>query len=245
MDDYKQQINYSMPFQNGLYPPPPYLYHGMRAILVLFQCKPGVKRKYLPPEFEPIEYGFDILFITEYPESNIGPYNESLVLLYCNYKGNPGQYVFNIYVDTGEALTAGREIWGYPKKMCDIKLSSVQDNKVKGSLTRKGIKFLEVEVDLKNRPPGMEPSDMISNMPLYNMKLIPDVTDNTKPILRQLTSTVLSWNVHKKFGADTTYLNTKYSKFDICHEVIKDANKNMGAMYVECDQTLPNGKALE
>ena len=245
MADYEQQIDYSMPRQNGLYPPPPYIYHDMRAILVLFQCKPGIKEKYLPPEFEPMEYGLDIVFITEYPESSLGPYNESLILLNCSYKGEPGAYVFGIYVDSEEALTAGREVYGYPKKMCDIKLSPIQDNKVRGTLTRKGITFLDVEVDVKNRPPGMDPKDMIANMPLYNLKLIPDVADNSKPVFRQLTETILSWEVHKKMGATTDYIKTSYSKYDICHEVIEGANKNLGAIYVECNQILPNGRALE
>ena len=242
---YEQPIDYSMPRQCGLYGPPPYIYHNMRAIVAIVQCKPGVKEKYLPPEFKPIDYGFDTIFITEYPESNLGPYNEALIMLYCSYKGNPGAYVFNIYVDSEEALTAGREIYGYPKKMCDIKLSPIQDNKVSGSLTRKGITFLDIEVEVLDRPPGMDPADMIAGMPLYNLKIIPDVFDNSKPVLRQLTETILSWDVHKKFGANTLSLNTKYSKYDICHEVLEGANTNMGAFYVECDQTLPNGRLLE
>ncbi|MHA1264180.1 MAG: acetoacetate decarboxylase family protein [Candidatus Helarchaeota archaeon] len=244
MSEYKQQINYSMPHQCGLYPPPPYIYHNMRAILAVIQCKPGIKEKYLPPEFEPIEYGIDVIFIVEYPESSLGPYNESLILLYCSYKGKPGAFVLNIYVDSEEALTAGREVYGYPKKMCDIKLSPIRNNKIRGTLTRKGITFLDIEVELTNKPPGMSPSDMIANMPLYNLKLIPDVADNSKPVLRQLTETVLSWNVHRQVGANTKYLKTKYSKFDICHEVLKDATFNRGAFYVECDQTLPNGRVL-
>jgi len=127
--------------------------------------------------------------------------------------------VFNIYVNSEEALTAGREIYGYPKKMCDIKLSPIQDNKIRGTLTRKGITFLDIEVELKNKPPS-------------------------KPALRQLTETILSWDIHKQIGGDTKYLKTKYSKFDICHEVLKDAIFNRGAIYVECDQTLPNGRPL-
>ncbi|MHA1273358.1 MAG: acetoacetate decarboxylase family protein [Promethearchaeota archaeon] len=244
-DEYKPPVDYSMPRQCGLYGPPPYIYHNMRAILAVVQCEPGLKEKFLPPEFEPIEYGLDLIFITEYPESNLGPYNEALIMLYCSYKGNPGAYVFNIYVDSEEALTAGREIYGYPKKMCDIKLSQIQNNKVRGTLTRKGVTFLDIEVELTNKPPGMDPSDMIANMPLYNLKLIPDVQDNSKPALRQLTETVLSWTVHKKIGANINYLKTEYSKFDICHEVLKNAQINRGAIYVECDQILPNGKLLE
>lgn len=250
MVDYQQQVDYSMPRQCGLFPPPPYVYPKMRAIVLLFQCAPSVKQKYLPPELEAIEYGFDSIFISEYPDSTIGPYNENLILLNCNYKQQMGSFVFNIYVDSDEALTAGREIWGYPKKLCDIKLSPLIENNgkklIKGSLTRKGITFLELEAEILNNPPGMDPKGMVENMPLYNLKLIPDVADNSKPALRQLTQTDMKWNnLSIKAGAKTNYITSKYSKYDICHEILGDANKFLGGFYVECDQTLPNGKILE
>ncbi|MGV9198491.1 MAG: acetoacetate decarboxylase family protein [Promethearchaeia archaeon] len=93
MTDSERQIDYSMPRQCGLYPPPPYRYPGMRALIVLFQAELSAKQKVLPPELEPIEYGFDAIFISEYPDSTVGPYNENLILLYCNYKGEPGLWL--------------------------------------------------------------------------------------------------------------------------------------------------------
>lgn len=250
MTDYKQQIDYSMPRQNGLFPPPPYKYPNMRAIVVLFQCSPGIKEKYLPPELEPIEYGFDAIFISDYPDSSVGPYFENLIVLNCKYKDQPGAFVFNIYVTTEEALTAGREIWGYPKKLCDIKLSQIEEKDgrktIYGSLTRKDITFLEVELNVLDDPPGMDPQGMIENMPLYNLKLIPDVSSNSTPALRQLTETNMKYeNFTKQFGAETNYVKSKYSKYDICHELLKDANTNLGGFYIECTQILPNGKILE
>ena len=250
MGDFEQQIDYSMPRQCGIFPPPPYIYPKMRAMVLLFQCAPGIKKKYLPPELEPIEYGFDSIFISEYPDSTVGPYNENLILLNCKYQGLMGSFVFNIYVDSDEALTAGREIWGYPKKLCDIKLSPVQDMDgkkiVQGSLTRKGITFLEVEAEVLNNPPGMDPKDMVENMPLFNLKLIPDVANNQKPALRQLTQTDMKWdNASTKLGLKTNYIKSSPSRYDICNEILKDANKVLGGFYVVCDQTLPNGKVLE
>ena len=250
MGDFEQQIDYSMPRQCGLFPPPPYIYPKMRAIVLLFQCAKGIKKKYLPPELEPIEYGFDSIFISEYPDSTVGPYNENLILLNCKYQGLMGSFVFNIYVDSDEALTAGREIWGYPKKLCDIKLSPVQERDgkkiIQGSLTRKGITFLEVEAEVLNNPPGMDPKDMVENMPLFNLKLIPDVANNQKPALRQLTQTDMKWeNTSTKTGLKTNYIKSSPSRYDICHEILKDANKILGGFYVVLDQTLPNGKILE
>jgi len=246
MVQYENQYDYSMPHQCGLFPPPPYEYKKARGIFVVFQCAIGIKEKKLPPELEPIEYGFDVIGILEYPETTIGPYNESIIFLNCKHRDTPGEFVFNIYVDDDVALTAGREIWGYPKKMCDIKLSPIQDNKVRGTLTRKGITFLDVEVELLDNPPGLDPKEMFANMPLYNLKLIPDVADNSKPVLRQITGTNLEMGeFYKNLAININYVKSEYSQYDICHEILKDADKNLGGFYIESDFVLPNGRVLE
>ena len=243
--EYDQPKDYSMPRQCGLYPPPPYKYPNMRAMVSMFQCPADIKKKYLPEGFEPMDL-FDAVFITEYPESTIGPYFENLILLYCTYKGNPGAYVFNIYVDSDIAMAAGREIWGYGKKMCDIKLSELKDNKIHGSLTRMGVTFLEVEAELGDKPPGMSIQGLIENLPLFNLKIIPDVAEPTKPALKQVTQTILGLDgVHKQLGGITNYLRTYSSKFDICDEVLKDANKTLGSFYIEADMALPPGIVLD
>ncbi len=242
---FKRQVDYSMPRQNGLFPPPPYHYPHMRALIVIVTCAPGVKEKFLPPELKPLEDGFDSIFISEYPNSTVGPYNENLILLQCEYKGEPGSFVFNIYVDDDSALTAGREIWGYPKKMCNISLSPIQNKKVRGTLTRKGVTFLDIEATILDEPPGMDPKGMIEGMPLYNVKLIPDVADNTKPALRQLTVTNMKYGeFYQQFGAKVNYIKTVFSLFDTCHEVLNGA-KCLDGFYVECDQILPNGRVLQ
>ncbi len=245
MVEHEQSVDYSMPRQCGLYPPPPYKYPHARVLMVLVQCPFDIKKNYLPPELEPGK-GFDIIVFAEYPDSTIGPYYENLILLNCSYKKKIGSFVFNIYVDSDEALTAGREIWGYPKKICDINLSPIQDNKLKGTLTRKGIQFLDVEVELTDKPLAMDPKTTIGSMPLYNLKIIPDVADNSKPILRQLTATYLEYgDFYKTASGKTSHVKSEYSQYDICHEILKDANINLGAFYLEGDVILPNGQLLE
>ncbi len=234
-----------MPRQCGLYPPPPYLYPQMRALIATFQCDPEIKKKYLPPEIKPLRSA-DLIFFSEYKETSIGPYNENLIMLSVKYKKIRGFYVFNIYVTTDEAMAAGREIWGYPKKICDIKVSPLQDGKIQGSLTRKGIKFLDVEIELLDEPPRMDPKDMLESVALLNLKIIPDVADNSKPLYRQFTATYLKYdNFTQKSGAKVNFINSTYSKYDICDEILKDANKDLSGFYIQCDMTLPNGELLE
>jgi len=245
MVEYERPVDYSMPRQCGMYPPPPYTYPKMRSMVALFQVEKEIKTQFLPPEFEPLDL-FDCIFIIEYPDSTIGPYNENLILLSCMYKNKPGLFVFNIYVDSDIALTAGREIWGYPKKICQIDLSPVEDNIVSGSLTRMGVKFLEAEIELGERPPGLDIPSLIQSLPIYNVKLIPNVDGGKEPALRQITETILGFKtLHKNNGAKTLKISTTFSKFDICHEILKDSKKDLGGFYIEADMILPPGRVLE
>lgn len=57
-----------------------------------------------------------------YRSSSVGPYDELIVLIPVLYKGE--LYVYNplIYVTTDEAMSSGREVGGYPKKIGDIQM---------------------------------------------------------------------------------------------------------------------------
>ena len=46
-------------------------------------------------------------------------------------------------------------------------------------------------------------------------------------------------------GAKVNYVKSKYSQYDICHEVLKDVKSYLGGFYIEADLILPNGRILE
>ena len=241
-----QNVGYSMPRQNGLYPPPPIIYKRARALALFFQFIPNLKKNYLPPEMESIENGLDTVIILEYPDTSIGPYNEALLLLSCTYKNKPGMYVFSIYVDDDVALTAGREIWGIPKKMAEINLSKIKKNRINGTVSRKGNMIFEVSAEIMNNEPGLNPRDMFESLPFYNVKLIPDIANNSKPALRQLTETFIKIEeIYTQNGTIPNYLKSQSSKIDISDVILKDAVKDLGGFYAEYDMVLPNGKILE
>ena len=65
------------------------------------------------------------LVFAKYREVDIlGPYLEVVVTLPVVIDGLPYLYVPAIYVDNDEAMTAGREYGGYPKKFADIELDT-------------------------------------------------------------------------------------------------------------------------
>ncbi len=240
-----QHVGYSMPHQCGLYPPPPILYKNARALALMFQSVPHLKKHCLPDEFVAIENGLDTLIILEYPETSIGPYNEAVLLLSCIYQNKPGNFVYSIYVDDDVALAAGREIWGIPKKIAEINLSKIKKNKINGSVTRKGKTLFDISAEIMDNEPGLNPRDMFESLPFYNLKLIPDIADNTKPALRQLTETFLQIEkIYAQNGALTKFIKSHQSQYDISHEILKEAVKDLGGFYAEYDCILPNGKVL-
>jgi len=240
-------LDYSMPRQCGHYPPPPYIYPKMRAMVCLFKAPLELKKKFLPSELKAIEFPFDAIFIAEYPDSTIGPYNENLILLYCEYeKGKPGLFVMNIYVTDDGALTAGREIWGYPKKMSEILLSQIKDNKIHGTVSRRNKKIIDIEAELMEKTPGIDPSAMVQGFPLINLKLIPDVENNSKPVLKQLTMTNIEWkNITIKKSLKIKSIKSEYSEYDICSELLNGSQMDIGGFYIQADQVLPNGKIVK
>ena len=62
------------------------------------------------------------LIWAHYRESSFQPYDEFFVSIPCLYKGQLYLYVPLIYVDNDEALAAGRELGGWPKKLGAMKM---------------------------------------------------------------------------------------------------------------------------
>lgn len=60
------------------------------------------------------------LLFLKYPFSTLGPYEEAILGINCLLDDQPRFYIPHIVVNNDIPMAAGREIWGYPKKMADI-----------------------------------------------------------------------------------------------------------------------------
>jgi acetoacetate decarboxylase len=62
------------------------------------------------------------LVFAKYRGGTLPPYYEVIQSIPCVYKGEIFLFVYQIWVDTDSAMTSGRELGGYPKKLADIGL---------------------------------------------------------------------------------------------------------------------------
>ena len=194
-----------------------------------------------------------------YGDSSFGPYNELFVLIPALHRGQLSLFNPLIYVDTDSAMSGGREIGGWPKKIADIRLERF-GNEFKLSFTRNGKRLVSAEMQVgsklfstplpANTPvslsypysmtlplpaPTGQPQASVP-FPTMTVKLIPGVGgDNPPPALAQLIWG--PWQVHGDFfGGSGTSVKYQPSEDDPFYKL--PVLKVLGSVYVTGGMTL-------
>jgi len=132
---------------------------GAKMLGVMFSTTQEAAEELLPPPLEPFDAPNGLIFIAEYPETNLGPgYREAALFLRCKYAGEAGSYCLAMPIMSEESrLYNGRDIFGFPKKMADIRLEKDGD-KVHGWVERHGVRFVEIKTTLTGSLPELPPA---------------------------------------------------------------------------------------
>ena len=130
-----KNAGYSMPADAAAYQSPPFYYRGTRAISVAFETDLDAALEVLPAALAVPEPAIAVLSFFEYPWTTFGPYNEVILSLRVEHRNRPMNYIMHIAVTTEPPMLAGREIWGFPKKLAHIEFKSERDM-IYGTLER-------------------------------------------------------------------------------------------------------------
>jgi acetoacetate decarboxylase len=118
---------FAMPADAPAYQRPPFYYRGARSIAVAFETDPDAAAEALPAPLAVSDPAAAVLSFYEYPWTTFGPYNEAILSLLVEHKGRPLTYIMHIAVTTEPPMLAGREIWGFPKKLASIEFRAERD----------------------------------------------------------------------------------------------------------------------
>jgi len=124
-------------------------------LMASFKTDYEIVKDILPPPLKAPKEPLAMVFVAKYPETNFGcVYNEGALLIQCKYKGEYGYYCLSMPVDDDMAMIAGRETFGFPKKLAD-KISLQKENDlVTGCVLRKGVEILKIECQLEKESDG-------------------------------------------------------------------------------------------
>ncbi len=177
-----KEWGYSNPIISPLYPAPPLYWVNFEVQLVVYETDICNIEKLLPYPLEP-NGNKVVTWISNQPFTNHGSSQEAAIYVQAKYKQYAGTYEPFLYVSTEIPLAAGREIWGYCKKIANISLHFEQEQ-VRGEVERVRTKIMkclcirEVPAKLEELPLG----------PVFSLKVIPGAAEDEPP-LRQLVFT--------------------------------------------------------
>ena len=123
----KDKFGYSIPVNAPIYKPFPVYYDNAQVLSITYLTDPKAAAKLLPEQLAladvpvPTPAAIAVAIFAHYPSSTVGVYDEVAQALLCIYQSRPVLYAVNFHVTTDEAMTAGREIAGFPNKMGRIR----------------------------------------------------------------------------------------------------------------------------
>ena len=107
----------SMPAFSPSYPRGPYRFVRREYLIVTYETDPDALRAALPEPLEPASGNLVFYEWMKMPDSSgFGDYEESGTGILATYRGEPCNFSVQMYLDDEPPITAGREIWGFPKK---------------------------------------------------------------------------------------------------------------------------------
>jgi acetoacetate decarboxylase len=238
----KDELKRSARGKGGLYE-----FYDAEMLVVMWETKPEIIKRLLPPPLKPTERPLVTAFVAHYPKTNFGPfYYEGALFLRAQFGGIAGNYCLAMPVTGDLAMAGGREEFGYPKKMANIQFKR-SAHSVRGRIERHGIQFFEVRAKLTGKTNTEEFQSIVlsetseEGAVAYNFKhfFAPDkIGFDYKPRLVR-ERTVFRLNVVEWAEAEV-FLS--HSEYDPWAEV--EIVRVLGAVYTVGNNTMQRGEVV-
>src|SRR5436190_13512456 len=122
IDDVRQTA-YSMPLTNPSFPRGPYRFFNREYFIITYRTDPEALAAVVPEPLEITEPIVKYEFIRMPDSTGFGDYTESGQVIPVTYEGRKGGFVHSMYLDDEGPIAAGRELWGFPKKLASPALA--------------------------------------------------------------------------------------------------------------------------
>jgi len=114
-------FGYTMPVNDPAVDRPPYYYRNIESMCITYETDYETAAEMVPVD---LEFADDPpvvqVMISDFGFSTLGPYKELDICFSVLYKGKKYAYIPNLFVTQEIPLIAGREIWGYAKKLASV-----------------------------------------------------------------------------------------------------------------------------
>jgi len=228
------------------------VFKGAEMVWVIWETKMEIIKRILPPPLEPLERPIALAFVANYPSHSFGvPYTEAALMIRCQYKGEIGNYFLAMPLTDDRATFAGREIWGFPKKLANVVFEKKNDENFFGFSERNGVKNLEVKLNITGKFNEEDTPKIVSEIQMipkrgkgtvnYLFKHFPHPTkegfDYDPWLVRQITKSKI-----KSMQMGEAEISLKSTIHDPWGEL--EVVKVLGGMYLQSENEMFPGEVL-
>lgn len=167
---------FAMPLTSPAFPNGPYKFKNREYFIISYRTDMDALRKVVPEPLKVVDPIVHYEFIKMPDSSGFGDYTESgQVISVIDMDGKKANYTHNMFLDDHAPIAAGREIWGFPKKLANPTLKVCSDTLI-GTLDYGPIRVATGTMGFKHRELDVEKEKMgLETTPNYLLKIIPHV----------------------------------------------------------------------
>lgn len=165
---------FSMPLMSPAYPRGPYRFINREFFVITYETDLDTLKQVIPEPLEVTEPIVKFEFIRMPDSTGFGDYTESGQVIPVTYKGKKGVYVHAMYLDDESPIAAGREIWGFPKKLATPSLKILNESLI-GRLDYESCEVALATMGYKYNIMDINEVKKSLLVPNYLLKIIPHV----------------------------------------------------------------------
>jgi acetoacetate decarboxylase len=210
-------------------------------LVISYKTDVAAMRAHLPEPLEPVGDTVSVQWLDLPDGEGFGAYFAAAQIIPCTFKGEPCNFVSQMYVDNTPPLAGGREIWGYPMKFGKA-LLKVEGDTLKGTLHYAGQEIAVGTMVYKHdafRKDYSKEREHLAHTQI-TLKLIPDI--DGKPAIAQLVGINFADVVIKGAWAGAARLELVAAVN--CPLADLPVKQVVGGSQMVTDMTLPYGRVL-
>jgi acetoacetate decarboxylase len=165
---------FAMPPTSPAFPAGPYRFVDREYFIIKYRTDMDALRRVVPEPLEIVEPVVNYEFIRMPDSTGFGDYTESGQVIPVRFRGQAGSYTHQMFLNDHSPIAAGRELWGFPKKLAQPTLSVETDTLV-GTLDYGSIRIATGTMGYKHRTLSLATEAKAMGAPNFLLKIIPHV----------------------------------------------------------------------
>jgi acetoacetate decarboxylase len=165
---------FAMPLTSPAYPFGPYRFVDREYLIITYRTDPAKLRALVP---EPLQIDDSLVkyeFIRMPDSTGFGDYTETGQVVPVTLNGRKGNYTHCMFLNDEGPIAAGREIWGFPKKLASPCLRKEVDTLV-ATLDYGPLRVVTATMGYKYRVANVDCVRASLEVPNFLLKIIPHV----------------------------------------------------------------------